>query len=196
MNMLNNLITCRFGVALLAVGKNTRMVFLKLSEGNNMDITICKPHEYDDLIDVFIEMETYYNEAIQISRSDMSAYLKNKVFSADSGTEVHKVVYDGSIAAFSCVSVMYPSLRFSGQMFIKELFVSETFRRRGIGRKLMAFIAHRAQERECFQLDWLSVSADPLAQKFYRSLGADVIKGVNYHRIFGDAMNKLSRGAT
>jgi len=73
-----------------------------------MDITICKPYEYDDLVNIFIEMETYYNQRLCLSRSDMSAYLKDKVFAADSCTEVHKVVCDGVIAAFSCVSVMYP----------------------------------------------------------------------------------------
>lgn len=160
-----------------------------------MDITICKPYEYDELVDIFIEMETYYNQRLCLSRSDMSAYLKDKVFAANSSTEVHKVVCDGVIAAFSCVSVMYPSPRFSGQMFIKELFVSAPFRRAGIGRKLMGFIASHAQERGCFQLDWLSVAADPLAQKFYESLGAQVIKSVNYHRVFGQTLVELARGA-
>jgi len=160
-----------------------------------MDITICKPYEYDDLADIFIEMETYYNQKLCLSKSDMSAYLKDKVFAADSGTEVHKVVCNGVIAAFSCVSVMYPSPRFSGQMVIKELFVSAPFRRTGIGRKLMGFIASRAQDRGCFQLDWLSVAADPLAQKFYESLGARVIKSVNYHRVFGQTIDELARGA-
>lgn len=160
-----------------------------------MEITICKPYEHDDLADIFIEMESYYNQKLFLSRNDMSAYLNDKVFAADSGTEVHKVLCDDVIAAFSCVSVMYPSPRFSGQMFIKELFVSAPFRRAGIGRKVMSFIAIRAQERGCFQLDWLSVAADPLAQKFYDSLGAQVIKSVNYHRVSGQTIAELARGA-
>ncbi|WP_414004326.1 GNAT family N-acetyltransferase [Serratia ficaria] len=60
------------------------------------------------------------------------------------------MVCDGVIAAFSCISVLYPSPRFGGQMFIKELFVSAPFRRTGIGRKLMGFIASRAQEWGAF----------------------------------------------
>lgn len=118
-----------------------------------MNITICKPDEYTDLVDIFIEMENYYNQDLCLSRSDMTAYLRDKVLAVDSHTEVHKVVCEGVIAAFSCVSVMYPSPRFSGQMFIKELFVSAPFRRAGVGRKLMSFIASRAQERGCLQLD-------------------------------------------
>ncbi|HDR2462382.1 GNAT family N-acetyltransferase [Enterobacter ludwigii] len=160
-----------------------------------MNISICRPDEYDDLADIFIEMETYYNQTLCLSRRDMSVYLRDKIFAADSGTEVHKVVCDGVIAAFSCVSVMYPSPRFSGQMFIKELFVSAPFRRAGIGRELMSFIASRAKERGCFQLDWLSVTADPLAQTFYESLGAQIIRSVNYHRISGPSIDKLARRA-
>lgn len=160
-----------------------------------MHITICKPDEYDDLTDIFIEMETYYNPKLCLTRREMSLYLKEKVFAADSSTEVHKVVCDGVIAAFSCISVLYPSPRFSGQMFIKELFVSAPFRRKGMGRKLMGFIASRAKERGCLQLDWLSVAADPLAQKFYESLGAQIIKSVNYHRVYDQTLNELARSA-
>lgn len=79
-----------------------------------MNIIICKPHEYPDLVDIFIEMENYYNQNLCLSRSDMTAYLRDKVLAVDSNTEVHKVVCEGVIAAFSCVSVMYPSPRFSG----------------------------------------------------------------------------------
>lgn len=160
-----------------------------------MNITICKPDEYPDLVDIFIEMENYYNQDVCLSRSYMTAYLRDKVLAVDSHTEVHKVVCEGVIAAFSCVSVMYPSPRFSGQMFIKELFVSAPFRRAGVGRKLMSFIASRAQDRGCLQLDWLSVAADPLAQKFYESFGAQVIKSVNYHRVFGTKIDELARSA-
>ncbi|WP_449553323.1 GNAT family N-acetyltransferase [Lelliottia amnigena] len=133
-----------------------------------------------------------YENALCLSRNDMWAYLKDKIFATDSGTEVHKVVCDGAIAAFYCVSVMYPSTRFIGQMFIKELFVSEPFRRRGIGRRLMSFIAGRAQERGCMQLDWLSVASDPLVQQFYRSLVAQVMRSVNYHRLCGRTLDNLA----
>lgn len=59
----------------------------------------------------------------------------------------------------------------------------------------MGFIASRAQEKGCLQLDWLSVAADPLAQKFYESLGTEVIKSVNYHRVFGQKIDELARSA-
>ncbi|UNK63212.1 GNAT family N-acetyltransferase [Buttiauxella ferragutiae] len=88
---------------------------------------------------------------------------------------------------------MHPSPRFSGQMLIKELFVSETFRGMGIGRGLMRHIAKVAQEKECLRLDWLSVKADNRAQDFYQSVGAKVIEGVNYHRLFGQAISDLAK---
>ncbi len=59
----------------------------------------------------------------------------------------------------------------------------------------MGFIANRAKERGCLQLDWLSVAADPLAQKFYESLGAQIIKSVNYHRVYDQTLNELARSA-
>ncbi|WP_241650565.1 GNAT family N-acetyltransferase, partial [Rosenbergiella collisarenosi] len=62
-------------------------------------------------------------------------------------------------------------------------FVSEQYRRKGLGHQMMAFIAQRAQEKSCSQLDWLSVREDEAAQGFYASLGAKVVEEVNYHRL-------------
>ena len=161
--------------------------------GAAMDISVCEPVEWGDFIDIFIEMETYHNKNLTLSREDMARYLNDKVFPANSGTQVHKVVCDDRIVAFACISILHPSPRFSGQMFIKELFVSETFRGMGIGRRLMSHIAKTAQEKECLMLDWLSVKTDKRVQDFYHSVGAKVVDGVNYHRLFGQAISDLAK---
>lgn len=148
-----------------------------------MDITQCGPDEWADLVDIFSEMERYHHPQAIIAAEQMAKYLKDRVFPAHSGTEIYKGMRDGRIVAFACVTILYPVPRYSGQMFIKELFVSEHYRRKGFGRQMMGFIAQRAQEKSCSRLDWLSVREDSAAQGFYASLGAKVVEEVNYHRL-------------
>ncbi len=148
-----------------------------------MEITICDPDEWGDLVEIFSEMERYHHPGTIIAAEQMAKYLKDRVFPYTSGTEIYKVVSDQRIVAFACVTVLYPSPRFGGQMFIKELFVTADYRRQGIGRKLMQFIARRAQQKECTTLDWLSAKEDSAIQQFYASFGAEVVEQVNYHRL-------------
>jgi len=148
-----------------------------------MNITQCGPDEWADLVDIFSEMERYHHPQAVIAAEQMAKYLKERVLPAHSGTEIYKGMRDGRIVAFACVTILYPVPRYSGQMFIKELFVSEHYRRQGLGRQLMRYIAQRAQEKSCSRLDWLSVKDDAAAQKFYASLGAKVVEEVNYHRL-------------
>ncbi|QGX92609.1 GNAT family N-acetyltransferase [Tatumella sp. TA1] len=157
-----------------------------------MDITQCGPDEWADLVDIFSEMERYHHPQAIIAAEQMAKYLKERVFPANSGTEIYKGMSDGRIVAFACVTILYPVPRYSGQMFIKELFVSQSARRQGFGRQMMQFIAQRAQQKSCTHLDWLSVRDDKSVQSFYASLGAKVVEEVNYHRLDHHFLTQLA----
>jgi ribosomal protein S18 acetylase RimI-like enzyme len=58
------------------------------------------------------------------------------------------------------------------EMFVYELGVDEQFRRRGIGRALVAALAARARERGCYGM-WVLTDADNAAAlRAYRAAGA------------------------
>ncbi|MBT0722524.1 GNAT family N-acetyltransferase [Rosenbergiella collisarenosi] len=109
-----------------------------------------------------------------------------------SGTQVLKALLNGTTVGFACVSILYPAPKFSGQIFIKELFVKSEFRSSGIGQKLMAFIAKSAVGNHYERLDWLSVEFDYRAQKFYYSLGSNIVTDVVYRRVFGENLKVLA----
>ncbi|MBS0855762.1 MULTISPECIES: GNAT family N-acetyltransferase [unclassified Tatumella] len=157
-------------------------------------VTVCQADEYQELADIFIEMNCWHYPGVVINKEEMTGYLQHRVLAPRSGTAVYKVTLQRNVVAFACVSVMYPAPRFSGQMFIKELFVSAAYRRQGIGKLLMQFIARQACEQECYRLDWLSSATDKKVQAFYQAAGGQVIEGMNYHRLFGDDLSVLAQG--
>lgn len=159
---------------------------------NTVVVSCCSPNEYMKLINIFLEMNHYHYGNVVIDEKMMGEYLRDRVLPVSSGTTVFKAVLNDDIVGFACVSIQYPAPKFSGQMFIKELFVKSGFRSGGIGQKLMASIAKSAVENHCERLDWLSIESDERAQKFYDSLGSHVVTDVVYRRVFGDQLKALA----
>ncbi|WP_312042245.1 GNAT family N-acetyltransferase [Erwinia sp.] len=157
-----------------------------------MFISVSDENDWEIFIDIFIEMERYHHGDIALTREMMGSYLQTRVFNKESGTEVHKVISEGSLVAFACTSVMYPAPRYAGQMFIKEIFVSERFRHLGVGKRLMSWLARRALDKGCLRLDWLSDKHNPGVQSFYQSVGGEVIESVNYFRLSGSGLDELA----
>ena len=161
-----------------------------------MKVTRCTASEWMTLVDIFIEMEIYYHGPVPVTRQEMSDYLRRKVFHPQAGTRVYKAVHDGVVAGFACAAIQFPAPRYSGQMFIKELFVSEKFRGQGTGTLLMKTLAAAALDAGCLQLDWLSDKHDAPVQLFYHGVGGQVIESVNYFRLSGDRLQSLAQEET
>ncbi|KFD18299.1 MULTISPECIES: GNAT family N-acetyltransferase [Tatumella] len=157
-----------------------------------MKVTQCTASEWRMLVDIFIEMETYYHGPVPVTPEEMSDYLQQKVFHPQSGTRVFKAEQEGVVAGFACAAIQFPAPRYSGQMFIKELFVSEKFRGQGTGTLLMKTLAAAALDAGCLRLDWLSDKHDAAVQLFYHGVGGEVIESVNYFRLSGERLRSLA----
>lgn len=158
----------------------------------DLSVRLCEKIEFEQMVDIFIEMEEHYLGQGIIQRKKMQHYLESKVFTADSGVMVVRVEQDARVVGFACVSVLYPSARFSGQMFIKELFISKNYRGQGAGKRLMQYIAQLAVARECSTLDWMSEKSNAKSKQFYTSLGGEVQNGMYHFRLCGSALHQLA----
>jgi GNAT superfamily N-acetyltransferase len=68
----------------------------------------------------------------------------------------------------------YSTLLAKPTLFIEDIYVSERYRRHGIGRKLLAFCAAEAKRRGCGRMDWNVLDWNSKAINFYESCGATV----------------------
>ena len=58
-------------------------------------------------------------------------------------------------------------------IFLEDLFVNPEFRGKGIGRALLAHLAHLALERGCGRFQWAVLDWNRPARDFYEALGTD-----------------------
>ena len=64
------------------------------------------------------------------------------------------------------------------------------FRGQGIGRTLMRFLAHLANERGCGRMEWSVLDWNERAIEFYQSLGAQVMPDWRICRLTGEALRR------
>jgi GNAT superfamily N-acetyltransferase len=76
-------------------------------------------------------------------------------------------------------------------IYIEDLFVDETFRRRGFGTALLCHVARLANERGCGRLEWSVLDWNEPAINFYKKLGAVPMKEWTVFRLTGKALGQL-----
>lgn len=163
-----------------------------------MEITVerCPPDEWESMVKIFTEMEEHYYGKGIIQESLLKNYLRNRLFSQLSGTLVLRARCDAHIVGLACCSLLYPSPRYSGQLHIKELYVSQNNRGQGTGKSIMRFVAKFALEQECLSLSWNAEKSNPGANRFYQSLGGRINDGIVNYYLQGERLSKLASGST
>lgn len=146
-----------------------------------------------DLLSIFIELETYYFKQNAASEKELIAYLEDKVFSPWSGVKVVAAYEKREVVGFATFTIMYPAPNLSGQLYMKDLFVSSRARGKGVGIKLMQHLAKIALKQECGRFDWTAESTNPTAGNFYQSIGATLLEEKQYYRFEGQQLRLFAQ---
>jgi len=77
-------------------------------------------------------------------------------------------------------------------IYIEDLFVEETYRRRGFGGALLAYVAKLAVARDCGRLEWSVLDWNEPAINFYQKLGAVPMKEWTVFRVTKESLNRLA----
>jgi GNAT superfamily N-acetyltransferase len=87
---------------------------------------------------------------------------------------------------------------FLGQpgLYLEDLFVRPEFRKRGLGRRLLAHLARIAVDRGCGRMEWSVLNWNETALRVYRSIGAQPLDEWTVQRLTGQALLELAGGAS
>ena len=92
-------------------------------------------------------------------------------------------------------AVFFPSFStFLGKpgLYLEDLFVEPRWRRRGLGRKLLKYVAGVAAARGCGRLEWAVLDWNEPAIEFYLGIGATPLDEWTVFRLTGEGLSRLA----
>jgi len=103
--------------------------------------------------------------------------------------------WDGQPAGYAVVFGYFSTWAGRG-LFLEDLFVREAFRRKGIGKALLASVARIAVEERCYGIHWEVLDWNQKAIDLYKALGAEFRDKFRPVLLTGEPLQRLARQAT
>lgn len=140
-----------------------------------------------ELVRELAEYEKLAHEAVADPAS-----LERDLFGPRPYAEVVIAEADGGPAGFALFFHNYSTFLGQPGLYLEDLFVRPRFRGRGLGKRLMQFLAHTAVERGCGRFEWSVLDWNTPAIEFYRALGARGMDQWTVQRVEGQALRALA----
>ncbi|QOL19792.1 GNAT family N-acetyltransferase [Candidatus Bodocaedibacter vickermanii] len=77
-------------------------------------------------------------------------------------------------------------------IYLEDLFVKPEARGKGIGQKMLSYLAHIAKERKCGRLEWWVLDWNETAIGFYKRIGAKAMDEWTVYRVTDQALDDLA----
>jgi ubiquinone/menaquinone biosynthesis C-methylase UbiE/predicted acetyltransferase len=119
--------------------------------------------------------------------------LQETLFGDRRVAEVILGYFDGEPVSFALFFHNFSTFLGRPGIYLEDLFVKPEMRRKGIGRVMLAYLAHLAKERRCGRLEWWVLDWNKPAISFYRSLGAAAMDEWTVHRLTGEPLDRLAK---
>jgi ribosomal protein S18 acetylase RimI-like enzyme len=148
-----------------------------------------RPFTQDDipqLVLLFQEMQRHYGVPVPPA-DEIGASLEV----LPTGAEI-LVAEAAVIMGFLAFSPVFPGPGLRPGLFMKELFVSERARGRGVGKTLLRELARIALERGCARIDWTADAGNERLMRFYTELGGQAQEKRVFFRLSADALVEVA----
>jgi GNAT superfamily N-acetyltransferase len=162
--------------------------------GGAISFRFATPDDRLVLHQLFHEAEIHYEGHNAPSRDLVAAHVDRDVIPALARCEILLAECDGAVAAMTSFGQLYPAPNLGGQIQVKDIYVRDGFRDRGIGAAIIRRLAALALERRCSRVDWTAETSNPRAIEFYDRLGVPRVESKVYFRLDGETLKAFAAG--
>ncbi|WP_028188826.1 GNAT family N-acetyltransferase [Salinispora pacifica] len=126
------------------------------------------------------EMDKFYGET-KIEPLDVRVRHINEALFGDPPLAYAVLAWNEDVlVGLATYSFLWPAVGLTRSLYLKELYVTEAARTRGVGRLLMNHLVEVAVAHSCSRIEWTTDRNNAGAQRFYEGLGV----AQNGHKIF------------
>ena len=157
------------------------------------DTITIRPAARDEVplvLDFIRELARYERLEHEVSASE--AQLSEVLFGDRPYAEVVFACSGGKPVGFALYFHNFSTFKGRPGIYLEDLYVRPQARGRGVGKRLLAYLARTALERRCARLEWAVLDWNEPSIGFYRSLGAVPMTEWRIFRLTGDALALLA----
>lgn len=118
--------------------------------------------------------------------------LKEHLFGSRPYVETIMAEYEGQAVGFALFFNNYSTFLTQPGIYLEDLFVLPEYRRQGIGKAMLTYLANLAVERGCGRLEWSVLDWNEGAIAFYRRMGASILEDWRICRVTGELLTQLA----
>jgi GNAT superfamily N-acetyltransferase len=149
-----------------------------------------EPKDAEAIAALLDELDHYYGGTAEEPRDARVRQISDALF-GEVPAGYGLVVRDGAtLAGFAAYSFLWPAAGTSRSLFLKELYVAESHRRRGIGTTIMQALFDVAAKHGCSRVEWHADDDNPDAMRFYAGLGFEPDSSKHFYRASGERLTR------
>jgi len=156
---------------------------LRIEEAREKDVPL--------ILQFIRELAEYEKELVRVTASE--EVLRTTLFGPEPYAKTVIVYVGEEPAAFAIYFFSYSSFPGLPSLYLEDIFVRPAFRGLGIGKKLLAFLARRAEEHGCGRMEWSVLNWNESAIGFYEKLGAAPVRDWTVFHLAKEEMEDLAR---
>lgn len=160
-----------------------------------MDNLVIKPATKNDsalLLSLIHELAAFENasERVEVTTDKLEACL----FSARPYAYAVLAYLNDSPIGYALYFYNYSSYIGKAGIYLEDIYIKPEQRGRNLGKKIMAYLAQHAKERDCAFISWNVLDWNTHAMEFYHSIGGKPA-GCMPFKISGEQLTKLAEYA-
>ncbi|MGH8298257.1 MAG: GNAT family N-acetyltransferase [Steroidobacteraceae bacterium] len=157
------------------------------------DTITIRPAGRDDVslvLEFIRELARYERLEHQVSASEVE--LSESLFGERRYAEVVFACSAGKPVGFALFFHNFSTFKGRPGLYLEDLYVRPEARGRGIGKRLLGYLARTAVQRHCARLEWAVLNWNEPSIGFYRGLGAVPMDEWTIFRLTGEPLERLA----
>ncbi len=149
-----------------------------------------EPGDVQTLFDLILALAEY--EKLSHNVTGSTEALKEHLFGSNPYIEAILAEYSGQAVGFALFFHNYSTFLTKPGIYLEDLFVLPEFRRKGIGKAILSYLAQLTISRDGGRLEWSVLDWNESAIAFYENMGASVLPDWRICRVTGDALSQIA----
>lgn len=156
----------------------------------NFQIETAKENHVSSIVELMREFAAYENLLEYLEITDEK--LHRALFGENGFVRCLVATSGEKVVAYALYFLNFSSFRGQTGVYLEDIYITETFRKSGIGAVLLKQIARAGKEKGAVRMDFQVLDWNAPAISFYKKHGAVIDESERHFKFTGEAFEKLA----